>query len=885
MSIRNLDSVLHPRNIVLVGGSTRAGSVGQVVLSNVVGGGFQGQIFAVNPHKVVADEVRWHQTIASLPIAPDLAIVMTPPATVPDCIDELGKLGTRSVVIVSAGIDEASGLKPRMLAAAAAHGTRIIGPNCLGLLMPHARLNASFAHVGAKPGRLAFISQSGALITAMLDWAAPRGIGFSGILSVGDMADADIADFIDLFATDPNTDAILLYVEGLSEAAKYMSAASAAARLKPLIAIKAGRGEEAQQAARSHSGAMAGSYPVYSAAFERAGIIQVESLTDLFDAAELLCKCPPAAAAHVAVISNGGGAAVLAIDHLKQQGIQLAELAPSTIETLDGALPANWSRANPVDIIGDADDERYRAAIRAVLADPGVDALLVLHCPTALASSTAVALALASEAGSGKNSKPVLACWLGDGNADLARPALDRANIPLFQAPEDAARAFGYLRAAEQSRAALTERIAPARAVGVDRAAAAKLIAAARKSGRTLLNEIETKALLDAYGVPTVTTRLARKPVDVVDACIGLRAPYAVKVVSPDIVHKSDVGGVALRLSDPSVASGAALTMDERIRRQHPQAKIDGYAVQSMCVRPHAIELLAGVAHDPTFGPVLLFGAGGKAVEAIGDRMIALPPIDREQARAMISRTRVARLLEGYRDERAADLEAIAEVLVALSDLVSDFPDIVELDLNPVLADADGVIVVDARAVVTEQPVTASRMAIRPVPRQWAADLKTRSGIIIHARPTVPADEAALAEFFGHVTPDDLRFRFLSGLSRVSHEQLNRMTQIDYRRSISFIATEPSGAIVATALLVADPDRTRAEIAMSTRADWKGRGVSYALLEHLLRYAQAEGIKTLEAVEFADHHEALRMEREMGFTALACPDDPSLRIVRRQFAA
>jgi acetyltransferase len=885
MSVRDLDRIFHPASIALVGASSRPGSLGRLVLRNVMAGGFQGQVFAVNPHRVDAADVRWHRSISSLPAAPDLAVVMIPPSGVPECLEELGRIGTRVAVVVSAAIDEASGLKARMLEAAAAHGIRIIGPNCLGLLMPHARLNASFAHIGAKPGRLALISQSGALVTAILDWAGSRDTGFSGVISAGDMADADIADFIDLFATDGNSDAILLYLEGLRDAAKFMSAASAAARIKPVIAIKAGRSDEARAAARSHSGAMAGSYPVYSAAFERAGIVQVRSLTELFDAAEILCKSKPAKADRIAVVSNGGGAAVLAVDYLKESGARLAELAGGTVAALDGILPSNWPRVNPVDLIGDADAGRYRGSVRAVLADPGVDALLVLHCPTALGSPLAVATALAEEAAAAKPAKPVLACWLGSGNDEEVRATLSGASIPLFHEPEDAAKAFGYLLAAERARELLTQRVAPRRETPVDRKAAAGIIATARAAGRTLLNEIEAKALLGAYGIPVVATRLARRPEGVIDACAGLPGPFAVKVVSPDIVHKSEVGGVALGLCDPAVASGRALAMDERIRRQHPEARIDGYAVEPMCVRPQAVELLAGVAHDPTFGPVLLFGAGGKAVEAIDDRAIALPPLDHEQAKALIARTRIARLLAGYRDQRAADTGAIAETLVALSGLVADFPDILELDINPLLADGDGVMVVDARAVITAQPAPASRMAIRPVPTEWAADLRTRSGLILHVRPVVPADEGALAEFFAHVTPDDLRFRFLSSLKKVSHEQLGLMTRLDYRRSISFIAIEPTGLVVATALLVTDPDRTRAEIAMSTRADWKGRGVSYTLLEHLLRYAQAEGIQLLEAVEFADHDEALRMEREMGFTALACPDDPTLRIVRRQFGA
>ncbi len=883
MSIRNLDVLFHPASIALIGASSRSGSLGQVLLRNVVAGGFRGGIYAVNPHEIVMPKVRWHPDIASLPVAPDLAVIMTPADTVPDCIGELGKLGTKAAVVITAGITRAG--KERMLAVAAAHKLRIIGPNCLGILMPHARLNASFAHLDARPGKLAMISQSGALITAILDWAAPRDIGFSGIISAGEMVDADLGDFIDLFATDRNTDAILLYVEGITDAAKFMSAASAAARVKPVIAIKAGQSDEACQAAKSHSGALAGSYTVYSAAFERAGIVQVASLTDLFDAAEVLCTSKPLRSNRVAVISNGGGAAVLAVDHLKQRGADIAPLSAETIGILDRALPANWSRANPIDLVGDADTDRYQSAFRAVLADPGIDSLVVLHCPTALVSSAEVAKTLATEVSAAKTSKPVLASWLGDGNADLARGALAHSSIPLFQTPDDVAKAFGYLLSDGQARAMLAERVAPQRTTPTDREAASRIVTAARAQGRTLLNEIETKTLLSAYGIAVVTTHLAAKPEAVIGACAGLAAPFAVKVVSPDIVHKSDVGGVALGLSNPSAAASRALAMDEHIRREHPEARIDGYAVEPMCVRPHAIELLLGIARDATFGPVLLFGAGGKAVEAINDRVIALPPLDQEQALAMIARTRIARLLAGYRDEKAADLSAIAETLVALSELAADFPDLVELDINPLLADSDGVIVVDARAVITQQASPISRMAIRPVPREWTADLRTRSGVTVRVRPVVPADETALAEFFTHVTPEDLRFRFLSALSKVSHEQLSNITHIDYRRSISFIAIEQSGSIVATALLAADPDRTRAEIAMSTRADWKGCGVSYTLLEHLLRYAQAEKIRTIEAVEFADHEEALRMEREMGFTAIACPDDPTLRIVRRELGA
>lgn len=887
MSIRHLNRLLSPASIALIGASSREASLGRIVLSNVLASGFAGEISAVNPHHVEVGGVKCFPAISALPSAPDLAIIMTPAATVPGAIEDLGRLGTKVAVVLSAGLDAASGLRTAMLDAARAHDLRIVGPNCLGVLMPHAKLNASFAHLAAKPGRLGLISQSGALVTAILDWAARRDIGFSGIVSAGDMADTDVGDLIDLFATDPNTDAILIYVEGITEAPKFMSAARAAARGKPVVAIKAGRSAEAGKAALSHSGALAGSYQVYRAAFERAGIVMVDSLTELFDAAEVLCKLPPLCGDRLGIITNGGGAGILAIDELQQHGGTLAELERSTIEALDEHLPTTWSRANPIDIIGDAGPIRYRAAIAAAWGDPGVDALLVMHCPTAIASATEIAGTLAEQVRSLRSAgpaKPVIACWPGQANCESASEALGAAGIPLFSSPEDAVRGFSYLIAAQAARAALAESASNRRRAMPDRTEAARIISTARAEHRALLNEIEAKALLSAYGIPVVATHFAARAEDVIDACAGLTAPYAVKIVSPDISHKSDKGGVALGLRDPAIAATHAFTMGERIRREHPEARITGFAVEKMCVRPHATELLVGVANDPTFGPVLLFGAGGKAVEAINDIVMALPPINLDQARAMIAKSRISRLLAGYRDERSADLAGIAETLVAISDLVADWPDIVELDINPLLADADGVICLDARVVITKEAQPASRMAIRPVPVEWNADLKTRSGAMIHVRPVVPSDEAALGAFFEHVTPEDLRFRFLSSMRHVEHEHLAMMTHIDYRRTISFIALDMTGTIVAAALLAADADRTRAEIAMSTHADWKGRGVSYSLLSHLLRYAEAEGIAIVEAVELADHDEALRMEREMGFTALACPDDPSLRIVRRKLS-
>jgi acetyltransferase len=477
--------------------------------------------------------------------------------------------------------------------------------------------------------------------------------------------------------------------------------------------------------------------------------------------------------------------------------------------------------------------------------------------------------------------KPVLACWLGDANAEAVGKYMAEAGLPLYATPDEAVRGFGYLLAARHAREALMDAPARTRDTVRDLAAAQEVIAQARAEGRTLLGEVEAKALLSAYGVPIVPTRLAPSVEAIEDACGLLKPPFAVKIVSPDIPHKSDVGGVALALPDRKAAAAAACEMELRVGREHPQARILGYAVEEMVARPGAREVFAGIATDPTFGPLVMVGAGGTGVEIIADRALTLAPIDDAQARALIDQTRIARLLAGYRNVPPADLDALAGVLDALSAIAVDLPDVVELDINPLLVDADGVVALDARIRITSEPQPASRLAIRPVPMQWAGELATRTGMKVHVRPVRSDDEPLLAEFFAKVTSEDLRFRFLGGVATVGHDRLAMMTRVDYRRTISFLAFEEGQAqVAATAMLACDPDRTRAEVALTTRSDMKGRGLSWALLEHVLRYAKAERIGSVEAVEYADHEAALRMEREMGFTAVPDPDDASLSVMR-----
>lgn len=692
------DALFAPRAVMLVGASRNPQSAGAAVLRNLIAAKPGFAIHAVNPHRVDVEGALWSPSVEAVPESCELAVIAVPAPQVPPVLSQLGRKGTRLAVVISAGLNHENGLRQQMLEAARESDIRIIGPNCLGALVPRIGLNASFATSDALPGKLAFLSQSGALATAILDWAQARSIGFSAVLSVGDMADAGLDELVTLFADDPETSAILIYLEGLTDGRSFLKAARAARIRKPIIALKAGRSAAAARAAKSHTGALAGAYDVYRAAFRQDGIVVVETLEELFDAAAVLGRVSLPQGDRLGIVTNGGGAGILAVDALAGRPGQLATLSDATLDRLDAMLPAGWSHANPVDIIGDAPPDRYRGAIEAVLADNGVDALLVMNCPTALADGVGVVRATVATVRAAHSDKPVLACWLGESNARMAREGLADAGIALFETPDDALRGFSYLVQARDGGKRLAVEVSPV--ADAPLAKAKQLISNVRADGRTVMSELEAKTLLGLFGVPVVPTRQVETPAAVTTACVELTAPYAVKIVSPDLTHKSDIGGVVLGLSDAQAARAAAEAMLERIRASHPGARIQGFSVQPMIARKQAHELFAGIATDPTFGPVLMVGAGGTAVEVLADRAIRLPPLDRAEAEAMLSETRISRLLSGYRDVAATKRGAIVDVLLALSDLALALPDIAELDVNPLLADAEGVIALDARVLL-----------------------------------------------------------------------------------------------------------------------------------------------------------------------------------------
>ncbi len=876
MTIRNLDALFEPKVIALIGASNQPGSVGSVLARNLLETGFAGPVFMVNPHEQAIRSTLNYKSVAELPVAPDLAVIATPPATVPGLVAELGARGCRAAVVVTAGFGEGDRaeekrLRQAVLDAARPFLLRIVGPNCIGFISPARGINASFAHLTPAPGGLAFVTQSGALATAILDWASARDIGFSHVISVGDMADVDFGDLLDYLALDRATRAILLYVESITHARKFMSAARIAARAKPVIVVKSGRSAAGARAALSHTGALAGADLVYDAAFRRAGMLRVYQLREMFEAVVTLSSGVDVAGDRLAILTNGGGAGVLAADELEERGGHLAVLSPDVVANLNKTLPGTWSGANPVDILGDAPGERYSSVLKALLADTQRDAILVLNCPTAVASSTSAAQAVV-DAIPERPTVPILTCWLGDPAAREARSIFTAKHIPTYETPDEAVRAFMHLVNYRRNQNLLLEAPPSGSAEAApDRAAVRAIIDGALAEGRPLLNEPEAKAVLRAYHVRTVETRTAPDAATAARLAGEFGTPVALKILSPDISHKSDVGGVRLDLQTPQMVEQAAVEMLEAIRRNVPNARIDGFVVEPMLRRGEAHELLLGIAEDGVFGPILLFGAGGTAAEMIRDRTIGLPPLNVVLAREMISRTRIAKLLRGYRDRPPADVDAVARALVGLSQLAIDFPEIAELDINPLLADDKGIVVVDARAVV--RPVTGpsdARLAIRPYPSELEHIVELPDGDKHFIRPIRPDDGPRLIEMLQKSSPEDVRMRFLGSLREFPPLMAARLSQIDYDREMALIATplpgDPAvGEIHGVGRLVADPDNEAAEFAVMVRSDLKGRGIGFELMTEILAHARRRGLKRVFGEILRENTTMLRMADELGF--------------------
>ncbi|MBV6271847.1 bifunctional acetate--CoA ligase family protein/GNAT family N-acetyltransferase [Alcaligenaceae bacterium CGII-47] len=877
MSIRNLDYLFHPRSVVVIGATDRPHSVGATLMLNLLQGGFKGPIMPVNPkYSRVAGIPAFHD-LSALPTVPDLAVVCTPPATVPGLIGQLGRLGTKAAIVLTAGLDaQPEGgsvtMQQAMLEAAKPHLLRILGPNCIGLIVPGLGLNASFAEAAALPGKIAFVSQSGALTTAVLDWAVENSIGFSKFISIGNSADVDFGDVLDYLASDPDTRSILLYIESIKYARKFMSAARAAARNKPVVVVKAGRSAAGAVAAASHTGAMAGSDIVFDAAIRRSGMLRVDTTQDLFSAIETLSRAKPLHGDKLIILTNGGGPGVMAADALSLAGEKLATLSDETRHKLDAVLPSTWSKGNPIDIIGDAPVERYSKALSLVLDDGGSASVLFIHAPTAIVKSEDIARECAPLiAASPRN---LLGCWLGGKGVSVARQVFNQAGIPTYQTPEEAVQAFLYLLAYRRNQELLLQ-APPSQPTdfSVDTEQVKGIIKNSLENQRSLLNEAEAKSVLAAYGIPVVDTRVASTIEAAATLAQQIGFPVALKILSPDITHKSDVGGVVLNLESVEDVHAAAQHMVAHVSKIRPAAQLTGFTVQAMINRPGAHELILGVADDGTFGPIIMFGHGGVAAQVINDRAVSLPPLNMALAEDLVAGTRVFKLLQGYRDRPTADLPSLYLTLVKLSQLITDIPEIVELDINPLLLDEHGAMALDARIGIAPSALRGSeRLAIRPYPKELEESFEQEgiNGGIILLRPILPSDAQPYQLFLQTLDLKDARNRFFCSVRQLPQSELARVTQIDYSREMTLVAViqNESGNedILGEMRLVIDPDNQQADLGIAISTALQSKGLGSKLLSKAIRYCRERGTARIAGTVLAENSRMLGLARKFDFT-------------------
>jgi acetyltransferase len=882
-----LAPLFEPSTVAIIGASEVAGSVGAILIENLLGAGFRGKLFAVNPKYSAVRSVPCFPTIGEVPRRVDLAVVVTPAATVPDLINACGEAGVRAAVVISGGFAETgpagAKLERALLENARRHRLRVLGPNCLGILRPGIGLNATFARGQALPGSLGLVSQSGAVCTAMLDWATANGVGFSCVVSLGALTDIGFGEIVDYLANDSLTEHILLYIEGVRDARRFMSALRAAARVKPVIVMKVGRQPAGSRAAVSHTGALVGADDVFDAAVRRAGIVRVATIGDLVAAAHALSAHVHPRGDRLAVITNGGGPGVIAADRAADLGIPLAQLSPATGESLAQALPPNWSHGNPVDLIGDADPARYRAAVAACLADTGVDGALVILTPQAMTAPTEVAQAVADCAK--LSDKPLLACWMGEDQVAEGRRLLARHRIPVFRTPDPAVAMFAHLsafyrnqRLLLQTPGPLSDRPAP------DVAGARLVIETALGERRTLLSEMESKAVLAAFRIPIAKAVRAHSPDEAMLVAQEFGFPVVMKVDSPDIVHKSDVGGVRLNIANAQAAREAYRGISDGVRQLRPEARVSGIIVEPMVARPNSRELLVGVVCDPVFGPAITFGTGGTAVEIHADRAVALPPLNAALADELIRGTRASRMLGPFRNMPPADCAALETVLLRVSEMVCELPWIREMDVNPLLLDESGAIALDARIIVERPPPALPRfghMAIHPYPAHLVSEWTLRNGARVTVRPIRPEDAQAEQEFVKGLSPEARYFRFMDTIRELTPQMLVRFTQIDYDREMAFVAMvagERDGEKeVAVARYVTNPDGTTCEFAIVIADDWQRVGLGRYLMTQLIEVARARGLATMSGEILASNRGMLKLAEEMGFEIGVSPADPALR--------
>jgi len=894
MTVRNLDKLFRPSSVAVVGASDDPRKLGHVILRNLLDAGLAGPVLPVNPGRQSVCGVLAYPTVESLPVVPDLAVLATPARTVPGLVESLAARGTRAAIVLAdhmdTAADGASGtLRQAMLDAARPHVMRLLGPSSAGLLVPAWSLNASLMHhPGA--GRIAFVSQSRAMCAAVLDWAEARGIGLSHVVSVGGCADVDVADVLDVLAIEPEVTTILLYLVSVGDARKFLSAGRAAARTKRVIVIRGGTSPEPDHAASSSAALVAGDL-IYDAAFRRAGMLLVHGVDELFDAVETLARAKrPVRGNRLAVVANGRGPALLALDTLRLEGGHPASLAPDTVMQLNRIVPDGWTGENPVSLTATASSEPYAKVIKTVSADPNIDALLVIHAPVELADSVGTARGVIEATKQAPCT--VLTSWMGARSATPARELFAQAGVPTYDTPASAVRAFMHIVKYQHSQEMLLEMPTSAPAEFTrDTVRAREVLDTALLAGRDRLTETEAKDLLAAYGIPVVPTFSVLDVSAAVQRAREIGFPVALKVLSPDIPNKSDVGGVALDIESENELADALAAVTRRVRRHRPRAEILGYSIQRMIRRPEATELLIGVVSDPVFGPVVVFGEGGTRAAVGNDRAVALPPLNLGLARRLMARTRVFRLLQGFSNVAGVDLEAISLTLMRVSQLIVDVPELQELVIDPLSADRDGVLVLDASARLSPavRPGTR-RLAIRPYPSELEEVLRLEDGRCLILRPIRPEDEASHDRFFSLLTAEDRELRFFNPIRELSREAMARLTQIDYDREMAFIAqASPShpggetdgvapGDTLGVVRCVFDADGREGEFAISVRSDQKGKGLGRILMTKMIGYARARGAQTITGQVLSENARMLRLAQRLGFVSQRGDDPRGLQV-------
>lgn len=885
-----LSKLFNPASIAVFGASDRPESVGANALHNLLEAGFQGRLYPINPKHAQVQKQVCYPDLSALPEVPELAVIATPAATIPAIIQACGEKGVSHAVILSAGFEDENGkrIQQQMTASAHAYGMRLIGPNSLGILCPKIGLNATFSKNQARPGHLALISQSGALCTAVLDWAEANDVGFSLVVSSGDAADIDFGEILDFLATDSQTHSILLYIEGIADARRFMSGLKTAARMKPVILLKSGRLPAGSRAALSHSGALIGSDDVFNSAIERAGAIRAFTIFQLFAAARTLSDGIHLKSNRLAIVTNGGGPGVMASDRAAELGIALPQPAAETLQQLSKVLPKHWSHGNPIDILGDASSERYVQAVEACQNDPQFDAILVLLTPQAMTDPVAVAEALIAFVARTPHCKPLFTAWLGESLVQAARDRFSAHKIPTFHTPEAAVEACSFLSAYHQNQQLLMQVPATGEqhCIRADVEGARTLIQTALAEQRAFLSTTETRAVFHAFGVPITPAIEAATAQQAMIAAESLGFPVSLKINSPNLTHKSDVGGVRLNLSSVQEVRQAFTQMIARIQQAQPDAKILGVTVEPMHLAPFARELLVGVARDPVFGPAITFGSGGTEVEVLQDRSVALPPLNAFIARRMIARTKVAKLLGAFRGRQPANEEAIVEVLLRISDMVAQLPEILELDINPLFADEHGVMAVDARIRVQATNPRAQpydHMAIHPYPSALSRQLQTHTGLAMTIRPIRPEDAKMEVDFVANLSERSRYLRFMNHLQALTPQMLSRFTQIDYDREMAFIATTEDAAgqtiEIGVTRYTTNPDGLSCEMAIVVRDDYQHQGVAALLLQSLIEHAKSKGLQRMEGEVLSENAGMLKLAKQFGFRLTTLADDPQITAI------